>query len=496
MRSLRGRFILSHLLPILLVVPLVGVALVYLLETQVLLTQLSQDVTDRANLLAATINDHPEIWSSPAEAQAFLANTQVYVDEQILLLRPNGEFLAASRTWRDGQVITEELTLNIQRQELADESDAPAVELRYGLREQRAVAFVPVTGRNNEQLGIIGVSDTLAGAASQFTRLRWWIVGILLLELLLGGFLGLVLALRLERPIERAATAVVDIAHGKAVEPVPEEGPTEVRALSQAVNTLAERLRVLEETRRRSLANIVHELGRPLGAVGAAVHVLRNADIQDEAVEDELLEGITQSLARMQPLLDDLSQLYGQVQGTITLDLEPTALNAWLPPVLSPWRAAAQEKGVQWETAISPDLPTLAIDPGRLARAVGNLLSNAVKYTPPGGTVRVTAAATARDVTIGVSDTGPGIAVEEQQRVFEPFFRSQRDRRFPQGLGLGLTIARDIVEAHDGRLTLESEPGEGSRFTIHLPVGPSLLPSASGARQSTLRTPATPPARQ
>ncbi len=101
---------------------------------------------------------------------------------------------------------------------------------------------------------------------------------------------------------------------------------------------------------------------------------------------------------------------------------------------------------------------------------VGNLLSNAIKYTPAGGRVAVTAGVDDLDVWLCVADNGPGIASEEQQRVFEAFYRSERDRRFPQGLGLGLTIARDLVLAHGGRLELDSQPGRGSRFTLYLPL--------------------------
>jgi two-component system sensor histidine kinase BaeS len=172
----------------------------------------------------------------------------------------------------------------------------------------------------------------------------------------------------------------------------------------------------------------------------------------------------------MQPLLDDLSLLHGQVQGTIQLNRQPVAIDDWLPPLLLPWRAAAQEKGLQWQTDIPPGLPTLRIDPDRLGQVVGNLLSNAVKYTPAEGAISVSAAVTANELLIRVKDTGPGVRLEEQERIFEPFYRSQEERRFPQGLGLGLTIARDLVKAHDGRLDLQSTPGAGSCFTIHLPA--------------------------
>ena len=176
-----------------------------------------------------------------------------------------------------------------------------------------------------------------------------------------------------------------------------------------------------------------------------------------------------QAIEGMQPLLDDLALLHGHVQGEIQLHRQPVNLSEWLPAILFSWRAAAQEKGLAWETSIPSNLPVMRIDPERLGQAVGNLLSNAIKYTPGGGTVAITAVSADGQVAIAVQDTGPGILPEEQQRIFEPFYRSQAQRRFPQGLGLGLTIAHDLVSAHGGRLDLESTPGAGSRFTIYLP---------------------------
>jgi signal transduction histidine kinase len=110
------------------------------------------------------------------------------------------------------------------------------------------------------------------------------------------------------------------------------------------------------------------------------------------------------------------------------------------------------------------------LDPDRLAQVVGNLLSNAIKYTPQGGTVSLAAGAGADEVWIRISDTGPGISADEQARIFAPFYRSQLNRRFPQGMGLGLSIASSLVAAHGGRLELDSAPGQGSHFTVRLPL--------------------------
>jgi signal transduction histidine kinase len=173
---------------------------------------------------------------------------------------------------------------------------------------------------------------------------------------------------------------------------------------------------------------------------------------------------------RLGRLLDDLAGLHAQVLGTMELNRQPTALSEWLARILPPWRESVQARGLTWEAALSPDLPTLDVDPDRLAQVVGNLLNNAIKYTPPKGRVSVSAGVEEQGVWIRVSDTGPGISPEEQERIFAPFYRSQPGRRFPQGMGLGLSIAYALVAAHGGRLEVDSTPGLGSHFTVRLPV--------------------------
>ena len=282
--------------------------------------------------------------------------------------------------------------------------------------------------------------------------------------------LGFLLAVRLERPIRQAALAVVDIADGRRADPIPEAGPYEIRQLARAVNSLAEQLHALEDTRRRLLANVVHELGRPLGAIRSAVHVLRGAAGEDRAVRAEFLQGVEEEIERMQPLLDDLAQVHSQGAAGRELDLQPVDLGPWLAAQIVAWQAPAQEKGVTLRSELPQALPAVQINPDRMGQVIGNLLSNAIKYTPAGGWVQVEAGARATEAWIAVRDNGPGIAEAERSRVFEPFYRSQAAQRFPQGLGLGLTIARALTEAHGGRLTLESRPDEGSVFTVWLPL--------------------------
>ena len=465
MNSLRGRLIMSHTLPLLLVAPLIGVALAYLLETHVLLVEVSDDLTGEANLIGETLRSRPGIWLDSQQAAAFVAQVSVQTDRRLLLLTPAGQLWASSDR-RD--LDHPGWPLDAQDIALATIGER-RVLVSHDWLTPRAGVLLPIS-EGGKMVGVVGLTRALDGAASPVARLRWFVAAMLVIEMLLSTAAGLLLARQIQRPILRVVAAVTAISGGAAAEPLPVTGATELRRLSAAVNRLAERLRQLEELRRRAFANIVHELGRPLGAVRSAIHVLRQGAGDDPAIREELLAGVEDEIIRMQPLLDDLTQLHAHAFGASQLACRPVALGDWLASLMASWRAAAIAKGVEWRTNVPPDLPVVDVDPDRLGQALGNLLSNAIKYTPPSGSVTLSAGAGERRIWIAVADTGPGIAVEERERVFEPFYRSAQQRRFPQGLGLGLTIARDLVAAHGGTIALASVPGEGSCFTILLPM--------------------------
>jgi signal transduction histidine kinase len=235
---------------------------------------------------------------------------------------------------------------------------------------------------------------------------------------------------------------------------------------------MEERLQALEENRRQLLTNLVHELGRPLGALLAATQALEGGADQDEVLRQELFSGMVEEIGLLRRLLDDLSRLHDRVSGTLDLEHQPVVLTDWLPVVLGSWREAASAKGLNWQMALPDDLLVLEMDPNRMSQALGNLVDNAVKFTPSGGTVSVEAGIEDSEVWIRIGDTGPGVSLDEQPHIFMPFYRGHSGRRLAQGMGLGLSIARDLVMAHGGRLEMSSSPGQGSLFTIWLPFTP------------------------
>jgi two-component system sensor histidine kinase BaeS len=468
--TLRRRLVLSHVLPLLVIIPIMGITLIYVLETNILLADLSRELVGHAALAAELSKDQPLIWGNPILAEDFANRVNQYLIVRVMLITPDGRLLASSDQSdadRLGQVLTYPGLTNALAGEVS-------VGTTYSQRLQSDVVdvWMPVIGPDQQIAGVLRLTRQFASVQQQFLQLRYLTLGVLAAGLFLGSAIGLFLALNMERSLRQVTQAIYGLASGQPLAPLPEQGPEEIRLLARAVNTLVDRLRSLEQARRHLLANLVHELGRPLGALCSALEALEGGASEDFALRQELLVGVKSEVGRLQRLLDDLARLHDQVVGTLELARRSVVLSEWLPPALVPWRAAAYDKGLQWEFTLPSEPVVLEIDPDRLAQALGNLLSNAIKYTPSGGTVSVGTGTQGEEIWIKVSDTGPGIAAADRTRIFTPFYRGQTGGRFPQGMGLGLSIARDLVAAHGGRLDFETVPGRGSRFIIWVPLVP------------------------
>lgn len=468
--TLRNRLILSNILPLLVIIPLMGIALIYVLENQYLLPKLSEELTADTRLLDSFTSTDPTIWMNSTHAQTFLNRVKSYPTRHLMLISSDGNILASSDP-ADANRLNQALDINGLKEA---QKGIEVQRLNYipSLHSQAIDIFSPVIGSNHQVIGIIRLTYPYENIYVEFTQTRFLIIGILIIGLLTGTILGLILALNIGKPIQKVTEAVYNLAGGDHSQQLTEQGPEETRLLLRAVNFLTAQLSSLEQSRQQLLANIVHELGRPLGALHSATQALLRGAKNDPQLLDDLLVGMDEETMRLQRLLDDLSRLYNQRLGTLELNYQAVPLSVWFPRVLIPWQVVAQEKSQHWEVTVLPNLPTIQADPDRLAQAIGNLISNAIKYTPTRESVSVSAGSDNNSIWIQVRDTGPGIPPEEQELIFEPNYRSTQRQRIKQGMGLGLSIVRDLVNAHGGILELKSTPGMGSRFTIRLPVSP------------------------
>jgi signal transduction histidine kinase len=465
--SLRLRLILSHAIPFLLIIPLTGIALVYFLENQIILPNLSAELAGDARIITAVISAQPDILQDQQLAQYFLSELHPRLAANVMILDPSGNMLASTNPADLGHAQKIPIpNLSINQQTNLFQS----IYHFFDLKPEVVNVFAPATNQNGQVIGIVRLSYDFSTIFDQFSSLRTLIMGILVAGMLMGIALGAILALNTSKQIMQVAQAVNALASGSPRQTLPEKGPDEIKVLLHAVNFLVERLNNLETSRKQLLSNLVHELGRPLGALRAGLAAVQRGAKDDPALLDELIQGMDEEAARLQHLLEDLSHLYGQLSGSLELNRETLNLNEWLPRVLRPWQQAAEQKRLHWEENLPGNLPNIQADPDRLAQAIENLTSNAVKYTGAHGTITISAGVSDNNVWIQVGDTGPGVSPDEQEKIFEPYYRGNQGRRIKQGMGLGLSIAKDLVQAHGGKIELDSAPGIGSKFTISLPV--------------------------
>jgi signal transduction histidine kinase len=421
-----------------------------------------------ALLFAEILSRQTDSWQNPETAAAALISSSPTFEGRVMLLDSDGHMLASNDpadVERMGEIpaVLEELK--------PEQASQPFTRTVYNARLQGEAIdiIVPVLDSRQELIGHVRITYLYDTVYEQLFRFRFLLGAILLAGLFLSAGIGYMLALNISTPIQYIAEAIYDLASGQQQEPLPLSGAEEINLQITAVNFLVARLNSLEKARRQLLVNLVHELGRPLGAIQSGLQALMRGATEDPQLLDDLLTGMDDQAKRLQILLDDLTRLHEQVLGTLELDRQPIVLNQWLPQILQPWRQVAQDKAQEYVLIIPDDMPTITADPNRLAQAIDNLVNNALKYTPHGGEITISAAATEDEVSVCVSDNGPGIPAGEQQEIFEPFFRGDRQRRIKQGMGLGLGIARDLVVAHGGRLELYSQLGKGSKFTLYIP---------------------------
>jgi signal transduction histidine kinase len=320
--------------------------------------------------------------------------------------------------------------------------------------------FAAVLGLVLNSLGIIHI---------YYRPLGWIIpVGIVFLIFAFGSLVWGGRGLRhMSAPLGDLLEAAGRIAEGDYSQRVAERGPSEIRALTRAFNGMAAHLQLTEEQRRDLMADITHELRTPLTVIqGNLEGFLDGVYSPDEARLKSLLEE-TQVLAR---LVEDLRTLALAESGALQLKKEPTDLALLIGETVSAFRTQADEAGVMIDIQVGPDALILNLDPERIRQVLSNLIANALRYTPRDGVIQVRVTGIRQDdgkyVEVIVQDNGAGIAPDVLPHIFNRFYKS----RDSSGTGLGLPIARHLVDAHGGSITAESLPGRGTTMRIRLPV--------------------------
>jgi signal transduction histidine kinase len=292
--------------------------------------------------------------------------------------------------------------------------------------------------------------------------------------------LTLGLSRRILRPVEALTAAARRMGRGDLSQRVEVQSNDEIGELARAFNAMADGLTRLEELRRNMVSDVAHDLRTPLSNIRGYLEALQDGVVEPKR---EVIDSLCEEAMLLGRLVDDLQELALAEAGQLRLERRPVAPADLVNRAMEAARGQAAAKGIALQVDLPTDLPLVDVDHQRIGQVLGNLLSNALTHTPSGGEVAIVArrcpepsrraveGAKDSEVAITVRDTGEGISPEHLPYIFERFYRADKSRsRATGGTGLGLSIAKQLVEAHGGRISVESQMGQGAIFTFTLPV--------------------------
>jgi len=228
-------------------------------------------------------------------------------------------------------------------------------------------------------------------------------------------------------------------------------------------------LRSLQTMRREMVGNISHEFRTPLAGIKAMVETLQDGAVDDREAAKDFLSRIEAEVDRMTQLVAELTELSRIETGKAELKLESVNLNMIVEEVIAQLTPQAERQNLSLEMILADDLPATPVDKERIRQVMVNLIHNAIKFNRPGGSIKTTIKQSEGSVEVEISDTGTGIAKNDLPQIFERFYKADKSRT-GQGSGMGLAIAKHIVEAHGGSIRVQSEEGKGSTFSFSLPL--------------------------
>ena len=280
--------------------------------------------------------------------------------------------------------------------------------------------------------------------------------------------LGVLLARNLTRPLRDLTQAIQAMSRGELRQQVAVRSNDELGTLTRAFNQMSADLTHANELRRQMTADVAHDLRTPLTVLTGYIEALRDGVLKPTPARFEAMHAEAQHLRR---LVEDLRTLSLADAGELPMQRQAVAPAGLLHRLAAAYAPQAAARGIALNVSVAPDLPPVQVDPERMAQVLGNLISNALRYTPDGGRIVLAASAHGATVTMEVRDNGAGIAADALPHIFDRFYRGDPARGQADGeSGLGLAIAKSIVEAHGGAISAASTPGQGTTFTITLPA--------------------------
>lgn len=325
---------------------------------------------------------------------------------------------------------------------------------------------------NGKQIGTLvfgaafGILDETQRQTLQAINTALLISGVVSVSLAIG--LGLWLSWQITRPAQQLMIGVRRLSTGEWAEPLEVHSDNEFGDLTRAFNTMASEVTRQQQLRRQMVADVAHDLRTPLSAMMLEIEAIE-AGFQSPA---EATTSLREEVTWLQQLVDDLRMLSLMDADQVQLQPKVTALYPFLCSVYDFWQAMAEEEGRCLRVKAAPDLPDVCIDPGRMRQVLGNLIDNAIRHTQSRQII-LSAEPDGTQAVIRITDDGAGIAPDDLPHIFDRFYRADRSRQHDAakgGSGLGLSIAQRLVELHHGQIAVQSTVGQGTTFTVRLPI--------------------------
>jgi signal transduction histidine kinase len=456
---LREELILSRILPILVLLPFFGF---YLLSTirEYYIDRIREDMSRTAAVLTDVLQMDPALADDTGRLQELLHRADTQTPTRIQIIDQNGIILASTES-TDAPLIG-----TISQESAVKSALAGKASNEASLKDLVTIA-IPVTSAGH--IGALRLSLQMSDVAPVFNRLNLLVITGIFVLLLLSLVIAYTLGTTLSKSLNQLAYEAKTVAEGDYSHHVQPKGEIEVADIARHFNEMVDQLLEQRTTRQRLLNDIAHELRQPISAIRTAIEVIQGAlDDIPEPIR-HLFDGLLWEIDRLSRITNRLDYAARDGHMPVLSQRIRVDISATVNQIVKLFEPEAQRLGIKLNSKLPDALPQIKADKDALVEVLTNLIDNALKFTPVGGQVSVSAGETQDRVWIRVSDTGMGLTAEEQKQLFKRFYRGDMTRSRPHGIGLGLAIAHELVQAHGGTIRVSSEPDQGTTFLVELP---------------------------
>ena len=448
---------------------LTGLVRNYLFEQK---TREDSLLTEKAAAAAAPFFDA----ASPEDINRVLAEQSQAMDGRLMLIDMDGKVQYDTLREMSGQrlqlqeVLTVLNGLDEQAYGLHSTGEAGAERMAGDYSGQTAYSVHAMDGVDG-QIGALLFVSRIQSLMDSLGTVQWKLISVFVLIAIAALVLALVLSQVLTKPITNLSRTMRKMGKGDLSVRVPVSGSGELRELAENYNIMAAQLERLDKTRNQFVSNASHELKTPLTTMKIMLESMIYQPDMPAELRTEFMQDMNHEIDRLTGIITDLLTLTRMDSEKGEMKKEPVDMSALTTEVIHLLRPVAEKRGQRIESAIASDL-MMDGDRDRLYQILYNLTDNAIKYSPDGGRINVSLREEEDSLIWRVRDNGVGIPPEDQEHIFERFYRVDKARsRETGGTGLGLSIVKQLVTMHGGEITVRSEPGKGSEFRVVFPRG-------------------------